>query len=101
MTLEEASEYALSDEAPATPLSPTRQRPSVRRQPPALTRREEEISALVARGFTNREVASELVISEHTAATHVSKILKKLGLRSRAELAAWMSEWPSSSNLDK
>ena len=101
MTLEEALQYALSDQAPTTVSSPTRQRPSVSRQPLALTRREEEISALVTRGLTNREVASALVISEHTAATHIRRILKKLGLRSRAELAAWMSEQPFSSDLDK
>jgi predicted ATPase/DNA-binding SARP family transcriptional activator/DNA-binding CsgD family transcriptional regulator len=101
MTLDVALQYALSDQAPTTVSSPTRQRPSARRKPAALTRREEEISALVAQGLTNREVASELVISEHTAATHVRKILKKLGLHSRAELDAWMSEWPSSSDLDK
>ena len=73
MTLDVALQYAFSDQAPTTVSSPTRQRPSARRQPAALTRREEEISALVAQGLTNREVASELVISEHTAATHVRR----------------------------
>ncbi len=92
MTLEAALQYALSDQSPTTVSSPTRRRHSASRQPPALTRREEEISALVARGLTNREVASELVISEHTAATHVKNILKKLKLRSRSQLAAWANE---------
>ena len=59
---------------------------------PPLTRREKEIAVTVARGLTNRQIASELVISEHTAATHVAKILKKLGLNSRFQLAAWVTE---------
>lgn len=56
-----------------------------------LTRREEEVAILVARGLTNRQIASELSVSEHTAANHVAKILRKLGLRSRAQVAAWMA----------
>ena len=40
----------------------------------------------------NRRIASELSISEHTAATHVAKILKKLGLKSRAQIGSWLSE---------
>ena len=46
----------------------------------------------MARGLTSRQIAAELVISEHTAATHVRRILKKLGLRRRTQLAAWVSE---------
>jgi len=57
-----------------------------------LTPREEEVAALVAQGLTNRQVATELVISEQTAATHVKKILKKLTLHSRSQLAAWVAE---------
>jgi DNA-binding NarL/FixJ family response regulator len=60
---------------------------SAEESPPALTRREEEVASLVARGLTNRQIASELSISEHTAATHVGKILRKLGLSSRSQLA--------------
>ena len=55
--------------------------------PPSLTRREQEVAALVARGLTDRRIAEELSISERTASTHVSRILKKLGLRSRDEVA--------------
>ncbi len=53
-----------------------------------LTRREQEIAILVAQGLTNRQVASELSISEHTAATHVRRILKKLGLQSRSQIGS-------------
>ncbi|MDQ6669489.1 MAG: LuxR C-terminal-related transcriptional regulator [Chloroflexota bacterium] len=54
-----------------------------------LSARELEVAALVARGLTNKQIASELVISERTAATHVAHILDKLDLRTRAEIAAW------------
>jgi DNA-binding NarL/FixJ family response regulator len=47
---------------------------------------------LVARGLTNRQIASELTLSEHTVLTHVRNILKRLNLRSRAQLAAWVTE---------
>jgi DNA-binding CsgD family transcriptional regulator len=57
-----------------------------------LTRRQREVADLVARGLTNRQIAAELSISEHTVATHVSKIMKKLGLSSRSQLAAWVAE---------
>jgi DNA-binding CsgD family transcriptional regulator len=42
--------------------------------------------------MTNRQIATQLAISEHTAATHVRKILKKLGLRARSEIAARVTE---------
>jgi predicted ATPase/DNA-binding CsgD family transcriptional regulator len=54
-----------------------------------LTRREQEVAALLARGLTNREIAAELTIAERTAETHVCKILSKLSLTRRAQLTAW------------
>ncbi len=57
--------------------------------PSPLTPREREVAALVARGLTNREIAAGLVVTERTAATHIEHILSKLGLRSRAQVAAW------------
>lgn len=57
-----------------------------------LTRREVEISALVAEGLTNKEIASRLFISERTAEGHVERIRSKLGVRSRAQIAAWVTE---------
>ncbi|HKP98863.1 MAG TPA: LuxR C-terminal-related transcriptional regulator, partial [Actinomycetes bacterium] len=53
-----------------------------------LTRREEEVLALVAAGRTNRQVAEALFISEKTASIHVSHILAKLGVGGRVEAAA-------------
>jgi predicted ATPase/DNA-binding SARP family transcriptional activator/DNA-binding CsgD family transcriptional regulator len=86
MTFEEAVEYALSAEAPAFSSSLVLDQPSPEARP--LTRREREVAALVARGLTNRQIASELVISEHTARQHVKNILKKLGLHSREQVVS-------------
>jgi predicted ATPase/DNA-binding CsgD family transcriptional regulator len=54
-----------------------------------LTAREVEIAGLIARGLSNRAIADELVISPATAARHVANILGKLGVNSRAQVAAW------------
>jgi DNA-binding CsgD family transcriptional regulator/tetratricopeptide (TPR) repeat protein len=53
-----------------------------------LTARESEVLALVGRGLTNAEIATELFISTKTASVHVSNILRKLGLKSRIQAAA-------------
>ena len=57
-----------------------------------LTAREQQIAQLIARGLSNRAIGEELVISPATAARHVANILAKLGLNSRAQVAAWMAE---------
>jgi DNA-binding CsgD family transcriptional regulator/tetratricopeptide (TPR) repeat protein len=57
--------------------------------PEALTPREREVAGLVAEGLTNAAVAERLFISPRTAAVHVSNILAKLGMASRAEIAAF------------
>jgi non-specific serine/threonine protein kinase len=56
---------------------------------PALTRRETEVAALVARGLTNRDIAARLVLSVRTVEVHVDRILTKLGFRTRTQVAAW------------
>jgi len=53
----------------------------------ALTSRERDVLILVAQGRTNQEIADDLVISERTARTHVSNVLRKLQLNSRTQAA--------------
>jgi DNA-binding CsgD family transcriptional regulator/tetratricopeptide (TPR) repeat protein len=62
------------------------QRNRVGRAPAELTQREREVEALLRRCSSNKEIAVLLNVSERTAESHVASILRKLGLRSRAEL---------------
>ncbi|MBK9713444.1 MAG: AAA family ATPase [Kouleothrix sp.] len=67
-------------------------RPAARRRSAdhsALTGRERDVIALIARGLSNRAIAEALVISEKTAEGHVSSILSKLGFSSRAQAATY------------
>ncbi|HEX8866464.1 MAG TPA: helix-turn-helix transcriptional regulator [Lentzea sp.] len=57
-----------------------------------LTRREREIAVLAARGLTNREIASSLVISVRTVDNHLSNAYAKLGIATRGELALALSD---------
>ena len=54
-----------------------------------LSKRENDVLHLVARGLSNKEIGNSLSISQHTAKSHLHSILNKLGLRSRVEAAAW------------
>jgi len=54
-----------------------------------LTPREREVLRLIARGYTYREAAQELVLSDRTIESHVSSVLRKLQLSNRRELARW------------
>jgi DNA-binding CsgD family transcriptional regulator len=56
-----------------------------------LTPREREVALLLARGRTNRQIARTLFISERTAEKHVANALSKLGVASRAALAAYLA----------
>jgi non-specific serine/threonine protein kinase len=85
------------DEAIAAALAPPQPEPSMSEpttlQPNAalavLTPRERQVAALVAGGLTNKQIAAQLVVSDRTADVHVSNILGKLELTSRAQLAVW------------
>ncbi len=54
-----------------------------------LTRRQQEVAALIGQALTNRRIAERLFISERMVHTHVADILGKLGMATRAEIAVW------------
>src|SRR5215472_15352693 len=81
MNFADAIVYALEEK----PSARTRQS-SVRE---GLSRRELEIAALVAEGLSNKQIAARLVIGQRTAETHIENIMNKLGVNTRAQVAAW------------
>lgn len=84
--LEQTMEYALgSGAAPAA-------EGSAAAEPSPLTRREEQVAELVARGMSNKRIADQLVISQRTAEAHVEHILTKLDFTSRAQIASWVTQ---------
>jgi predicted ATPase/DNA-binding CsgD family transcriptional regulator/transcriptional regulator with XRE-family HTH domain len=97
MRPEQAIGEALASEASepragAEPGSAAAAGPGGRRPAPAggrLTAREREVAELVASGLTNRQVADRLVVAETTVERHVANIFAKLGVHSRAQVAAW------------
>ena len=62
-----------------------------------LTPTEDRVAALVAAGSTNREVADALFVSIHTVEANLKRIYRKLGVRSRTELASALRSRPSGS----
>ena len=54
-----------------------------------MTRREQEIIALIAQGMSNKEIARSLNLATHTVKSHVHNILEKLALHSRLQVAAY------------
>lgn len=84
MSIEDAIEYALGTEDATAPGDA---RDHAENSAP-LTRRERDVAMLIGRGYSNRQIAQELAITERTVETHVSRILRKVGLRSRTQIAA-------------
>jgi non-specific serine/threonine protein kinase len=80
----EAQPTAMEIAAPAQPAPAHR--------PSPLTRREREVTTLVARGLTDRQIAEALVITEGTVGVHLNHIFGKLEIRTRAQLAVWAAE---------
>ena len=80
LTTEDALQYALTREDDETTADSV-----------PLTRREREIAELVTRGFTNRQIAEDLVIAERTVDTHLRNILRKLGVSSRTQISMRLS----------
>src|SRR5262249_54547201 len=58
---------------------------------PRLTPRELEVARLVADGLTNQAIARRLSVAPRTAEAHVENIRRKLQVRSRAQIAAWVT----------
>src|SRR5918995_182863 len=88
-------EYAFSDEEQddlPTPVAVPDRQPPADGRTERLTRRERKVALRVESGHTNRQIASELSISEHTVENHVHRILKKLGFSSRTRIAAWVAQ---------
>ena len=56
---------------------------------PTVTPRQLQVAALVAQGWSNRQIAERLVITERSVESHVERIRSRLGFRSRAQVAAW------------
>jgi non-specific serine/threonine protein kinase len=81
LTVEQATDYALSETEPEDVVASDR-----------LSRRQREVATLVAAGLTNREIGERLFIAERSAEGHVERIRNKLGVRSRTEVATWAVE---------
>ena len=76
------------DEDPRAPSLPAANGQSDQEDPFGLTPRERQVLALIAEGATNRQIGAALFMAEKTASVHVSRILGKLGVRSRTQAAA-------------
>jgi DNA-binding NarL/FixJ family response regulator len=70
----------------------TRAHPPPPRQLDELTNREREVTALVAEGLSNEDIAERLYLSPATAKTHVNRAMTKLGARDRAQLVVFAYE---------
>ncbi|WP_228539433.1 LuxR C-terminal-related transcriptional regulator [Nocardia sp. XZ_19_385] len=85
MPLDEAMSYAIGAEPVPAPV-PKAAAADV------LTRREKDVARLVAAGYSNKRIATELVISIRTAESHIDHILTKLGFGSRTQIAGWATQ---------
>jgi predicted ATPase/DNA-binding CsgD family transcriptional regulator len=77
--------------------SASRPAPSPGVNQPRLTSREQDVTALVARGLSNSQIAAGMVISARTVEKHVQHIMDKLGVNTRAQIAAWAATRPQQS----
>ena len=90
---EQAIQLALVDEADGGPdQTANDQEPEHEDSPSRLSRRERQVTQLLAQGLTYREISGALFISERTVGSHVDHIMTKLGIRSRTRVAVWAVE---------
>ena len=87
--LEALTDFVVPAEAPAEPLNAPAAAPPPMEDDAGLTARELEILSLLARGFSNREMADQLVLSPRTIERHLENMYRKTGARNRAEATAY------------
>jgi non-specific serine/threonine protein kinase len=86
MPLREVIHFALAE--------PDSSRNAARERLGGLSAREREVAALIAQGKSNREIAAAMTVSEKTVETYVTRILDKLGMDSRVQVALWAADTP-------
>ena len=59
--------------------------------PSPLGERLDQVAQLVADGLSNKQIGAKLFLSEHTVDSHIRAIMSKLGVNSRAQIAAWVA----------
>ena len=90
---EQAIQLALVDDAEsAVEMSTSDREPQHESGLDRLSRREREVTRLLAQGLTYREISGALSISERTVGSHVEHVMTKLGIRSRTRVAVWAVE---------
>jgi DNA-binding CsgD family transcriptional regulator/tetratricopeptide (TPR) repeat protein len=89
MSPEQAAQLAVAAQDDDATASVPADGPGVDNDLQRLTRREIEVSGLIAEGLTNRQICQALSISERTVGSHVDHIMTKLNARSRTRVAVW------------
>lgn len=87
----DGSNAAAASRPQSNPVVPEQRSEPLESSLSVLTRREREVARLVAQGFTNRQIAESLFVSESTVATHLHRIMTKLQLSSRTQLALFVT----------
>lgn len=92
MSLERAVQFAQAPSAPTAARAGASDRLGSAPVAGSLTRREREVAALIAEGFSNRQIAERLVITERTVGAHIEHILDKLAFTSRTQIGVWAAK---------
>jgi DNA-binding NarL/FixJ family response regulator len=66
-----------------------------------MSRRETEVVALIVGGYTNKEIAKRIAVSEQTVTRHLARILSKLGVANRLELILFALDHHLTDNVQK